>query len=115
MPAMQVIAIVRRRIASTEAGSALRSGARLAAEGRTATPPAPMMARQRAAMAGSAFDGDGERKVLEGHGRFVDALRRFYQPPGHLAAHGKVRACQWLPLATILPPRADHKVYAGLN
>jgi hypothetical protein len=31
--------------------------------------------------------------------RFRDALRRFYQPPGHLAAHGKVRALQWLPLA----------------
>jgi hypothetical protein len=41
MPAMQVIAIVRRRIASTEAGSALRNGARLAAEGSTATPLAP--------------------------------------------------------------------------
>ena len=46
--------------------------------------------------------------------RFRDALRRFHQPPGHLAANGKVRACQWLPLATILPPRAGHPVYAGL-
>ena len=37
MPAMQVIAIVRRRTASTAAGSASRRGATLAADGSTAT------------------------------------------------------------------------------
>jgi hypothetical protein len=57
---------------------------------------------------------DGRGASLRGqYRRFRDALRRFYQPPGHLAAHGKVWACQWLPLASTLPQRAGHPVDAG--